>query len=123
MSYPRGFAPRTPRHALSRARSRHRPAGSGLLHGRSDEVAPFGPGAVVVPHILESQEVLENEPGMARTLADPAVGNHRFVGGHALRLVQGLQLVMALERAVVVARFGPGDALGTWNVAAALARF
>src|SRR5579862_8704327 len=71
---------------------------------------------------MEAEEVLQDEPRVARTLADPAVRDHRLVPRHALRAVQRLQLGWALERAIVVARLRPGDALRAGNMAAALAR-
>src|SRR5207302_418651 len=93
-----------------------------LLHWRADEIAPLGPRAVVVLHVLEAEQMLQHEPREARPLADAAVRDHRTIGGHALRGVQRLQLVEALERAVLVAVLSPRNALRAGNVAAALAR-
>src|SRR5687768_3297374 len=45
---------------------------------RADQVAPLRPRAVVVLHVLEAQQILEHEPGMARALADAAVGDDRW---------------------------------------------
>src|SRR6202158_4692809 len=37
-------------------------AGTGLVDdGGADEVAPFGPGTVVVAHLVEAQQILEDE--------------------------------------------------------------
>src|SRR5579884_3076393 len=92
-----------------------------LLHRRADQVAPLGPRAVVVAHVGESEQVLQREPRQARTLADAAVGDHRLVVRDPLRGVERLQLVEALERAVVVAVLAPRDALRAGDVTAALA--
>src|SRR5437773_7017999 len=94
-----------------------------LLHGHADQVAPLGPRAVVVLHVLETQQILQDEPRDARALADAAVRNHRRVAAHTLPAVQRLQLVDSLERAVLVAVLPPGNALRAGNMAAALARF
>src|SRR5262245_43341585 len=45
---------------------------------RADQVAPFGPGAVIILDVLEAEQVLEHEPGVARALADAAVSDDRF---------------------------------------------
>src|SRR5439155_7989313 len=84
--------------------------------------APRGPRPVVILHVLESEDVLQHEPRVARALADAAVRDHRLIGGYALRRVQGSQFLGALERAIVVARLGPRNVLRPWDVTAALAR-
>src|SRR5689334_15747091 len=94
-----------------------------LLHGRADEVAPFGPRAVVVLHVLEPEQMLEHEPREARSLADTAVRDDGGIAGDALIGVKLLQLLHTLERPVVVAVLSPRDTLGAWNVTAALAGF
>ena len=38
-------------------------------------VAPLRPRPVIVLHIVESEELRENEPGMTRTFANPAVND------------------------------------------------
>src|SRR5947207_11867696 len=96
---------------------------SGFLDRDSDQVAPFGPGSVVVLDVVEPEEVLEREPGEARPLADAAIRDDRLIAGDSLRAVERSQLVKALERAVVVAVLAPRNALGAGNVAAALAGF
>src|SRR6266571_5947101 len=93
-----------------------------LLHRRADEVAPLGPRAVVVLHVLESEEILHGEPGEAGPFADAAVRDDGLVPQDALRGIQRLQFVEALEGAVLVAVLSPRDALGTGNMAAPLAR-
>src|SRR3954467_6468900 len=42
----------------------------GLRHRRADQVAPLGPGTVVVLDVLEPEQVLQHEPRDARTFAD-----------------------------------------------------
>ena len=44
------------------------------LDGGPDGVAPLGPGAVVVADVVVAEQVVEHEPGVARALADTAVG-------------------------------------------------
>src|SRR5262245_7527187 len=94
-----------------------------LLHRGANQVAPFGPRAVVVLHVLEAEQVLQDEPREARALADAAVRDHRPIARDALRGIERRQIVVALERAVVVAVLAPRDALGAGNVPAALAGF
>src|SRR6478752_8654895 len=93
------------------------------LHRHADEIAPLSPRTVVVLHVLESEEILQDEPRDARTLPDAAVRNHGRVSGHALAAVQRLELVHALERPIVVAVLAPGDAFRARDMAAALAGF
>src|SRR6266567_7697997 len=95
---------------------------SGLLDRRTDQIAPLGPRAVVVLHVLEPEQILEHEPRMARALADAAVRDHRPVGCHALARIERLQLLVALERPVVVAGLRPRDVLRPRDMAAALTR-
>src|SRR5947209_2393926 len=94
-----------------------------LLDRRADQVAPLGPRAVVVLHVAEPEEILQHEPRVARALADAAIRDHRLVGRDALRAVQRLQLVGALERPIVVARLRPRDALRAGNVPTTLTGF
>src|SRR4051812_17722886 len=94
-----------------------------LFHRRADQVAPFGPRAVVILHVVEPEQVLHREPRQARALADTAVGDHRLVSGNPFLRVERPQLIEALERAVVVAVLAPRDALGARDVTAALAGF
>src|SRR3954469_12031871 len=95
----------------------------GLLHRRADQVAPLGPGTVVVLDVLEPEQVFQHEPRDARAFADAAVGDHGSVARDALSAVERLQFVDALERPVLVAVLAPGNALRARNVAAALAGF
>src|SRR6185436_3282034 len=93
-----------------------------LLYRGADEVSPLGPGAVVVLHVLEAKQILQHEPGVAGALADAAVGDHVLVRRHTLPVVERHELVSTLERAVLVARLAPRDALRARNVSASLAR-
>src|SRR4051812_36569747 len=43
--------------------------------GRANKVAPFGPGAVVVLHVIDTQQILQDEPRMTRSFADAAIGD------------------------------------------------
>src|SRR5262249_26963276 len=92
-----------------------------FLDWRSDEIPPLGPGAVVVLHVLEAEQMLHHEPGQARTLADTAARAHRRFARAALRGLHRLQVVEALEGAVLVAVLPPRNALRAGNVPAALA--
>src|SRR6476619_3818863 len=94
-----------------------------LLHRRTDQVSPLGPRPVVVLDVLEAEQVFQHEPRDARPFADAAVRDHGSVARHALSAVKRLQLVDALERAVLVAVLAPGNALRARNVSAALAGF
>ena len=49
-----------------------------------------------------AEELVQHEPGVARTLADAAVGDDVLVGGDALAAVERVQLVGGLEGAVLV---------------------
>src|SRR5262245_63285181 len=96
-------------HVSVRRRSR-------LFDGCADEIAPLGPRAVVVPHILEPEQVLHREPGEARALSDSAIRDDRLIAGNALRCVESLQVVEALEGSILVAVLSPRDAFRTGNV-------
>src|SRR3954452_2088620 len=91
----------------------------GLAHldGRADERAVLRPRAVVVLHVVEAEQLLQGEPGVRRALADPTVRDHLTVAGDALRLVERLQLVRRLERAVVVRGLDPRDVRRAGDVA------
>src|SRR5437762_1416128 len=60
---------------------------------------------------------------MAGSFSDAAVSNHGPVRCDAYATVQRHDLIVALECAVVVARPGPGDVLGSRYVPPTLARF
>src|SRR5438093_2305246 len=102
-------------HVPSIARSR-----LGLLDRRAHEVPPLRPGAVVVPDVRVAEEVLQDEPRVARSLADAAVCDDLLVRRHAFRLVEGLQILRRLERPVLVDGLRPGDVLRSGDVSAAL---
>src|SRR5262249_31615280 len=57
--------------------------------GRSYQVAPLGPGTVVVADFFVTEQILQDKPGVGAALADTAVGDG-FVGPtHALALIHG----------------------------------
>src|SRR5581483_7113450 len=92
-----------------------------LLDRHSDRAAPFGPRTVVVADVGVTQELVEHEPRVRGPLADAAVRDDLAVRRDALPAVDLLQLVVALERAVLgVDRGAPRDADGSRDVAAAL---
>src|SRR5580692_4772986 len=73
-----------------------------LLDWRANQVSPFCPRSVVVAHVLDAHEVLEDEPGVRAALTDPAVGDDLAVAADAFCAVQLFERVDALERAVFV---------------------
>jgi hypothetical protein len=60
-------------------------------------VPPFDPRAVVDPHILISEEVLEREPRLARLVADRAIGDHSLLVSNPSLLEYAAQLLGTLE--------------------------
>src|SRR5215216_5968834 len=91
--------------SAGRLQARVRAGLSGPLDRHPDQVAPLHPGAVVVAHVAEPEQLAEHEPGVAGALADAAVGDDVVVGLEAeLALVDGPQLVDLLEGAVLVGR-------------------
>src|SRR5580704_11765684 len=75
----------------------------------------------MVAHVLQAKEVAQDEPRVARALADAAVGDRRPVRIDALLLqVNRPQLVRRLEGSVWGDGSAPGDALGPGHVSAAL---
>ena len=46
-----------------------------LLDRHGHHVAPLGPRAVVVAHVVDAEQLVQHEPGVRRALADPAVGD------------------------------------------------
>src|SRR5207249_8732087 len=73
--------------------------GAGFVHnGGADEVAPFGPRAVVVANLVQAQQIFEDEPGVGAALTDAAVRDDVVLSGNTLGLVEFFQLVVGLER-------------------------
>ena len=69
-----------------------------LLDRDVDQVAPLGPGAVVVLDVVLAEQLVQDEPGVRGALADPAVGDHRLaVLEHAGLGVELAQLVGRLN--------------------------
>src|SRR5579875_1078811 len=91
-----------------------------LLDRDADERAVLGPRSVVVLDVLLAEQLVQGEPGVARTLPDAAVRDGVLALVEAGFLVQGAQLVVGLERAVLVGRLAPRDVDGRRDVAAAL---
>src|SRR5665809_128933 len=76
------------------------------------EASVFGPAAVVILDVGETQELGKDEPAVTRALADTAIGHYVLVGRDALGLVELLELIGRLEGAGLVDRLGPGDVRG-----------
>src|SRR5690606_7053617 len=76
------------------------------------KAAPFSPRAVIVANVFIPKQVLQDEPGVAGSLANAAVGDHRLVRGDALFAVQASQPVHRLQRTIRVRRHAPWHADG-----------
>src|SRR2546422_7591859 len=95
-----------------------------LLNRRGDDVAVFSPTAVVVLNVVETEKIFQHEPGVARTFADAAISDGRLLRIHSLLLhVNPLQVIGGFERAVLLYRPAPRNALSAGDVAAALGCF
>src|SRR5205814_1428146 len=57
-----------------------RKGASPFLNRRSDDIAVFGPTAVVILHVVEAEQIFQHKPGMTRSLANATVGDGRFLG-------------------------------------------
>src|SRR2546430_12855755 len=99
------YSARSPESAIGLA------GGTSLLDRRLHEVPPFRPGAVVVLHVRESEEVLQDEPGVGGPLADPAIGDDLLVRRDTLWLVESFQLFNRLECPVLVPGLRPRTVL------------
>src|SRR5215211_6894260 len=87
------------------------------LYRGAHQVAPLGPGAVVVAYALVTEEIPQNEPRVGRTLSYPAVGNYVVPLAEArLALVDLLQLIGALEGPVLPHGPRPRHVGGTRDV-------
>src|SRR4051794_28770994 len=96
-----------------------------LLHRQPHRVPPLGPRSVVVPDLVESQQIGEREPRMRGALADPAVGDRLPIFLEAVVLL--VELLELTGRAECVSlridRLSPRNALGPGNVPPAEAAF
>src|SRR5699024_6914353 len=85
-------------------------------------IAPFRPGAVVVAHVVQPQQVGEHEPRVARALADAAVGDDLAVVAPTRLLdsaVDLLEFCPRAEAAVGGRGLRPRDRYGAGDVPAA----
>src|SRR5689334_6982755 len=76
----------------------------------ADQRTPLGPRTVVVLDVLLTEQLVQHEPGVRGALADPAVRDGVLAEVDPGVGVQGLQLVVGAEGAVVVGRLAPRDA-------------
>src|SRR5215467_7626998 len=98
--------------------------GARFIHdGSADEVAPLGPGAVIVANLVEAEQILEREPRVRAALTDAAVGDDFARTADALIAIELLQIVEGLESAVLVSGLRPGNIGGLGNMAGALRGF
>src|SRR5215211_5251773 len=87
------------------------------FYGSPHEVAPLGPGTVVVAHALVTKEVLQDEPGVGRSLSYPAIGYYVVPLAEAdLTFVNLLQLIGTLEGPVFPHSPRPRHVRGTGDV-------
>src|ERR1700754_3818164 len=73
----------------------------------SHQGAVLGPTSVVVLDVLVSQQLLQHEPGVRRTLTDTAVGDGLLLSVESGLGVQRSQIVVGLEGPVLVGRLAP----------------
>src|SRR3712207_1232443 len=92
---------------------------SSALDGGAHQVAPLGPGPVVVPDLLVAQEVGQDEPRVRRTLPDAAVRYDVVVAFEPRpALADLLELVGTLEGPVLPHRPRPRHVSSTRDVPA-----
>src|SRR5215210_8855282 len=96
---------------------------SPLLYRQPHGIPPLGPGAVVIAHFVEAEQVGEGEPGVGGPLADPAIGDClRLRTETVVLLVEFFELLGRTERVGIgIDGLGPGNALRARNVASAQA--
>src|SRR6185437_11085119 len=78
-----------------------------FLNRHVDQVAPLGPRAVVVLHVVLAEQLVQHEPRVRRALADAAVGDDVVAVEDALARVELAQIVRVLEGSVLLHRLGP----------------
>src|SRR5215212_279895 len=113
-------------HMCSSFRRRGRSELSGLVAHRyrhTDQRAVFGPGAVVVLHIVLVENLVQHEPRMRASLTDPAVGDDVVVPAQAGPAVELLEFLVGLEGTVVIRGLAPRHVDRRWDVSAALGLF
>src|SRR5690625_506859 len=84
---------------------------AGLITGRvwsANQTAPFGPGAIVIAHIVVAHQVFQHKPRVATALSNSAVRNHGAIRSDALFFVELAELIDRLERAVFIGSGTPG---------------
>src|SRR3712207_7679803 len=110
----RGFRAWSASSAMLLCRSNRK---SSALDGGAHQVAPLGPGPVVVPDLVVAQEVGQDEPRVRRTLSDAAVRYDVVVALEPrLVLVDLLELVGTLEGPVLPHRPRPRHVSSTRDV-------
>ena len=102
---------RAPSPSLARGSSHTGLPRARFIHDRSaNEVAPFGPRAVVVAYFFEAQQIFQHKPGVRAALPDAAVGDDFVLAVDALSFVELLQIVERFEGTVLAGSLRP------WNV-------
>src|SRR5262245_62672844 len=75
-----------------------------------DQIAPLGPGTVVIPHRGIPQQVGQDKPGVARAFTNTTIGNDLISGPETSpALVECFEVISALKRAVRGHSLTPGD--------------
>src|SRR6266487_5929533 len=93
---------------------------SALFDWRANLVAPFGPGAIVIAYVIEPEEIRQHKPGVARSVAYPAIDHRVGVRLDATLIeVNFRQLGCGLESGVIVRSRFPRHALCFGNVTTA----
>src|SRR3990172_638946 len=73
-----------------------------FLNGYIWKPAPLKPRVHILSHIPITEQILQNEPGMARPPAHSAVSANLLVRSDSFPLIHGSQLFNGLEHTVVV---------------------
>src|SRR5213082_2816364 len=74
-----------------------------LFNRHSDPIAPLRPGSVVVPHVVQTEQIAKHEPGVAGSFTDTTVNDRLLLRGYPAALhVDFLQFIRRLECAVIV---------------------
>src|SRR6202050_1287565 len=94
------------------------------LDRNTDQRTVLGPRAVVVLHVRLAEQFVQHEPGVRGPLADTAVGDGVLAEVEAgLVAVERAEVVVGLERAILLGSLRPGHILRGRHVTATLRGF
>ena len=91
--------------------------------GCTDQIAPLGPGTVVIADVLVTEQIFQNEPSVGTSFADAAVRDSFISATNALGFVKLFEFVVGLEGTVVIGGLGPGNVDRSGNVSSAESGF